>query len=96
MSEFPIPFRPSAAGCGASARRLTGAFRSCSSEVVAAGTRKDRRTLWLAFACADHRECVIDPHPLTDDERAELDHRREQERRALAGMRFERPQPLPR
>lgn len=96
------PFGPFAAGdgrCGAAADDHDGlsGFSPCHRPVVYAGTvtypYPVPRT-WRAFTCEAHRDYLDEPHPLTGADRAELDDRREQERRARAGLTYRRSQPL--
>jgi hypothetical protein len=54
----------------------------------------DRRGTYLLFACRVHIGLVTDPRPVTVDDRAEREHRQEQERQALAGGPRERVQPI--
>ena len=92
----PVPWCLGQAGCGAYVHNgFSGAFRQCSGEVVAAGlVRTRRREVWLAFSCELHRDQLEDPRPLTDEELAELEWRREQSRLALAGRRYQKVRPL--
>jgi hypothetical protein len=41
-----------------------------------------------------HTRLVNEPQPMSAEDRAELEHRREQERLALDGKRYERVRPL--
>jgi AcrR family transcriptional regulator len=49
---------------------------------------------WLMFACAEHRTLFGNARALTDADRAELEQRRQAERRALAGQRWMPPTPM--
>ncbi len=93
------PFAASEGRCGAASDDRDGVsgFSLCQRPVVYAGTASfpyPQPRTWLAFACEAHRSYLDDPHPLTDAERAELEHREEQRRRGRAGLSFERPRPL--
>jgi hypothetical protein len=46
------------------------------------------------FPCAAHVDHLDQPRPMTDVDRAELAHRREQWRRAKAGQPYEKVQPI--
>jgi hypothetical protein len=52
------------------------------------------RHRYRVFACAAHIEHLDDPRGMSDDDRAELAHRREQWAKAKAGQQFERVQPI--
>jgi hypothetical protein len=56
----------------------------------------DRRGTYLLFTCRTHAHLVTEPRPMTAEDRAELGHQRERERRALAGGPWERIQPISR
>ena len=92
-----IPWSADRPGCGAGVRRAHGQWTNCIAPPAWAGTirfRYPRRSVWLAFACDEHRDRLDDPRPLTEADRAELLWRREQDSLALAGEQYERPQPL--
>ena len=91
------------AGCPAIVRYGRGQWTSCGAEPELAGYRTitkhvpaARRGTYLLFTCRAHTDLVTDPRPMTADDRDELKHRREQERRALAGGPYERVQPTTR
>ena len=92
----PVPLTP-AAGCGAAVRTgMGGSWRSCGGVPEFAGEYlfQHERERFLIFTCAEHCSQVPGSHPITGDERAELEHRREQVRLALAGKPYRRVQPL--
>jgi hypothetical protein len=49
---------------------------------------------WKVFLCDAHRGQVDGASLLTEDDRAELEHRHRQEQLALAGKPYLRPKPL--
>jgi hypothetical protein len=75
---------------------MGGSWRSCGGVPEFAGEFlfEYGQKRYVIFTCADHRHAVPRSHRITTNERAELEWRREQERLALAGKRFERPRPL--
>ena len=96
MLDDPVPLTP-AAGCGAAVRTgMGGSWRFCGGRPEFAGEFlfQHERERFLLFTCSEHRGEVPGSHPITVVERAELEHRREQERLALAGKPYERTRPL--
>jgi hypothetical protein len=91
----PTPINYGAPGCPAMIRRGTGQWDSCSGTPEFAGTVGRGQRRYRVFACAAHVEHLDDPRSMTDDDRAELAHRRAQWERAKAGSSFEGVQPLP-
>jgi hypothetical protein len=96
MLDDPIPINFGNAGCPAMVRRGAGQWGSCPGEPThagfvdhAAGYRPGVR--FRVFPCDRHTGQVDDPAPMTDDDRAELEHRREQVRLAMAGKPYDRP-----
>jgi hypothetical protein len=53
-----------------------------------------RRGRYRLFVCLAHARLVDGASPMTDQDRAELAHRRAQERLGLAGRPYERVQPI--
>jgi hypothetical protein len=89
------PMNFGAPGCAAMVRRVVGQWDHCAGAPVFAGMVGRGRRRDRAFACAAHVEHLDRPRPMTDDNRAELAHRREQWARAKRGLPFERVQPVP-
>jgi hypothetical protein len=87
------------AGCPAMVRYGTGQWCSRYAEPELAGhlTITDHvpvaRRGTCGCSCLAHARFVDGAQPMTDEDRAELMHRREQERLGLAGRRYERGQP---
>ena len=52
------------------------------------------RRRYRVFSCAAHVGHLDQPRAMSDDDRAELAHRREQWAKAKAGQQFERVQPI--
>ncbi len=75
-------------------RRGAGQWAHCAGVPECAGTVGRGRRRYLVFPCNAHREVLDGPRPITEGDRAELDRRREQWRRAKAGLPFERVQPI--
>jgi hypothetical protein len=78
-----------------------GQWTSCGGEpelagflTVTAHVPVDMRGTYRLFVCLDHTRLVDDPKPMSAEDRSELEHRREQERLALSGKRYERVRPL--
>ncbi len=90
----PTPINYGVPGCPALVRRVVGQWDHCSGSPEFAGTVGEGRRRYLVFACAAHVEHLDDPRPMTDEDRAELAHRREQWQRAKAGLPFERVEPI--
>lgn len=88
------PFAPGA--CGGPAIGGRTGFSPCQRPVAWAGSTSfpHDRTTWHAFTCDAHRWHLDDPRALTDDDRAELEHRREQEWRGRSGLTYERIRPV--
>jgi hypothetical protein len=61
---------------------------------VTAHVAIDKRGTYRLFVCPAHTRLVNDPQPMSAEDQAELEHRREQERLALDGKRYERVRPL--
>ena len=99
--DDPTPVCFSNPGCPAMVRYGHGQWTSCRAEPELAGfltvsehVPVDRRGTYLLFTCRAHIGLVTDPRPMTDEDRAELEHRREQERLGLAGRPYDRVQPI--
>jgi hypothetical protein len=88
----PINF--GAPGCPAMVRRTVGQRGQCAGTPEFAGTVGGGRRRYRVFACAAHVEHLDHPRRMTEDDRAELAHRREQWARAQRGLPFERVQPI--
>jgi hypothetical protein len=101
MLDDPTPVCFSNPGCRAMVRYGHGQWTSCRAEPELAGyltisehVPVDRRGTYLLFTCRTHARLVTEPRPMTEADRAELKHRREQERLALAGKPYQEVQPL--
>ena len=81
--------------CAAMVRRTVGQWDQCAGTPEFAGTVSRGRRCYRVFACAAHVEHLDDLRRMTDDDRAQLAHRREQWQRAKRGLPFERVQPIP-
>jgi hypothetical protein len=99
--DDPSPINYGNAGCVAMVRYGHGQWTSCGAEPELAGhltvsehVPVGRRGTYRLFVCPDHTRLLNDPQPMSAGDRAELEHRREQERLALAGKRYERVRPL--
>jgi hypothetical protein len=90
----PTPINVGVPGCPAMVRRHVGQWGHCPGVPDFAGTVSERRRRYRVFACAVHVEHIDRPQRMTDDDRAELEHRREQWARAKRGEPFERVQPI--
>src|SRR4051812_5970576 len=68
---------------------------TCSDEVVWAGSFKfeDGET-WLVFSCDGHEEGLSDPHPLTNEDRVEMESRRANWNSGVQGKGWVPPKPL--
>jgi hypothetical protein len=100
--DDPTPINFGNAGCPAMVRCNRGQWGSCGSEpelagylTVTAHVPVDMRGTYRIFVCLDHTRLVDDSEPMSAEDRADLEHRREQERLALAGRRYDRARPLP-
>jgi hypothetical protein len=98
--DDPTPINCGNAGCPAMIRYATGHWRSCYAEPEPAGhltitghVPVARRGTYRLFVCPAHARLVDGAQPMTDQDRAELGHRREQERLGLAGRPYERVPP---
>jgi hypothetical protein len=96
-----VPWMLGVPGCGAMRQSGPGgSFRSCAGRPTHCGVRlhrpPERRQLecWLVFACRDHIGEIDAARPLLPRDEALLQRWSEQRDRALAGRRWERPQPL--
>jgi hypothetical protein len=69
-----------------------GQPRACTGEPThTAVIRWRERRCWVRiYPCVVHAAAIPDAEPMTDRHRAMLAERREQERRALAGLRYAR------
>jgi hypothetical protein len=99
--DDPTPVCFGNAGCPAMARYGRGQWTSCGAEPELAGyltvtehVPVAQRGIYRLFVCLAHAYLVDGAAPMTEADRAELEHRREQERLALAGKRYERVRPL--
>jgi hypothetical protein len=92
--DDPVPINYGAPGCPAMVRRGTGQWAQCAGVPEWAGTVGQGRQRYLVFACAAHVEHLDDPRPILDEDRVELERRREQWRRAKRGEPFERVRPI--
>ena len=101
MLDDPTPICYGNAGCPAMVRYGHGQWNSCGGEPVLAGhltitehVPVARRGTYRLFVCLAHARLVDGATRMTDQDRAELTHRREQERLGLAGRPYERVQPI--
>jgi hypothetical protein len=101
MLDDPTPVCFGNPGCPAMIRRNRGQWGSCPAEPEFAGYLSiiehvlvDRRGIYVLFTCRAHTALVTDPRPMTEADRAELEHRQEQWRLGLAGRPYERVQPV--
>jgi hypothetical protein len=99
--DDPTPTNFGNAGCPGMVRYGHGQWTSCGAEPEVAGfpDRSEyvpvaRRGTYLLFTCRAHIRLVTDPRPMTEADRTELEHRREQDRLGLAGRPYERVQPI--
>jgi hypothetical protein len=77
--DDPVPINYGNTGCPATVRRGAGQWTSCGSQPVVAGNVNGRgRERHRVFPCARHSELVQDVQPLTDEDRAEVERRREE------------------
>jgi hypothetical protein len=90
----PTPVNFGVPGCPAMVRRGSGQWAHCPGVPEWAGTVGEGRHRYVVFACGAHREVVDGARAMTDADRAELAHRREQWARAKRGEPFERVAPI--
>ncbi len=83
-------------GCGVYENGARLGAESCNGEPVAAVevSYSYDGSVWLVFLCARHGDCVPETRPLTADDLAELEDRRQRTRRALAGRGWEPTKPI--
>jgi hypothetical protein len=86
-----MPFRATAAGCGGFVFPDQQGPTHCGAEPVLAGLwfAQHGRTVWLAFACAEHAGELIAPRPLLPRDRDVLARRRDTWHTELAGRRWD-------
>jgi hypothetical protein len=77
LLDDPTPLCFGNAGCPAMVRRGAGQWTSCGADPVAAGYVGCGQDRHRVFPCAAHRQCVDDLQPLTEDDRAEVQRRRD-------------------
>lgn len=78
----PVPMSASRAGCAAHVRRVVGQWIGCPGAPTHAGTytyRYPRRSVEPAFACDEHAHLLASSHLMTDDDRVELERRRDRD-----------------
>ena len=94
QSPDPIPINYGNAGCPAMVRHVVGQYTSCGGPPTHAGyVRVKGKGRIRVFPCTEHACQVDGAAPMTNEDRAELEGRREQNRRALAGLPYERVRP---
>ena len=93
--DDPVPLRP-AAGRAAAVHRHSGQWASCPGVPTHAAVWlvPHSRKRWKVFLCGNHCGEVDSAWLITEDDRSELEYRREQERLALAGKPYRRLGPL--
>ncbi len=92
--DYPTPMNVGVPGCQAMMRAGARQWAHCPRTPEVTGTVGRGARRYRVFACELHVGHVDHPRPMTDADRAELEHRREQWRRAKRGLPFERVQPI--
>jgi hypothetical protein len=91
----PVPMNYGVPGCPGMIRAGAGQWAHCPRTPEFVGTVGRGRRRYRVFACAAHVEHLDQPRRMTDDDRAELAHRRNQWAKAKAGQQpFQPVQPL--
>jgi hypothetical protein len=98
---MPEPWTLGVATCGAARQSGPGgSFRSCDHRPTHAGVKLHRSPIrrqlecWLMFACTQHVDQIDAARSLLPRDETVRQAWQEQHRRAMAGHRFEAPQPL--